>query len=133
MLKKKDFYERVAVRMESIKLKGVYNNIGEPIKKAKASARLAKQALQAAFEVIQRDLLSEQKIVVGDLATVMFVNRPARLGRNPRTGEKVQVPAKIAVKIRLSGRLKRSIIPQKKKTEKPVATITLTVPAPVSA
>lgn len=115
MLKKKDFYERVATRMEFIPLKGVYNNVGEPIKKARASARLARQTLQAAFEVIQRDLLAEQKITIGDIAVVKLINRQARLARNPRTGEQVQVPAKAALKIKPTNKLKKSILPAKKK------------------
>lgn len=36
-----------------------------------------------------------------DLAKITVVDRPARVGRNPQTGEPVQVPAKKALKIKL--------------------------------
>lgn len=131
MLKKKDFLERVAARMEYIQLHGVYNNLGEPIKKARSSARLVRQTLQAAFEVIQRDLLTEQKILVGDIAIVTLSNRKARIGRNPRTGEPVQIPAKTSMKAKVSRKLKRSILPQSSK--KKVAPVAAASPTPEPA
>jgi len=36
-----------------------------------------------------------------DLAKVKVVDRPARAGRNPKTGEPVQIPARKALKIKL--------------------------------
>jgi len=40
--------------------------------------------------------------------------RKARTGRNPATGEKIRIPAKTVVKMRLSKSCKDSIVPPKK-------------------
>jgi DNA-binding protein HU-beta len=44
------------------------------------------------------------------LGKLVKVDRKARVGRNPRTGEPVQVPAKIAVKFRLSKVAKDAVL-----------------------
>jgi DNA-binding protein HU-beta len=41
--------------------------------------------------------------------------RKARMGRNPATGEKIRIPAKTVVKMRLSKVCKDAVVPPKKK------------------
>ena len=36
--------------------------------------------------------------------------RPARVGRNPSTGEQIQIPAKTVVKARIAARLKDAVL-----------------------
>ncbi len=40
----------------------------------------------------------------------MLVNRAARLGRNPKTGETIQIPAKRVVKFRVAKAAKDAIL-----------------------
>jgi DNA-binding protein HU-beta len=43
------------------------------------------------------------------------VDRKARMGRNPATGEAIKIPAKKVVKFRVAKAAKDSIVPPKKK------------------
>ena len=49
------------------------------------------------------------------IGKLVLVNRKARWGRNPATGEKIKIPAKKVVKFRVSKACKDAIIPPKKK------------------
>jgi DNA-binding protein HU-beta len=44
----------------------------------------------------------------------VLVKRKARVGRNPATGEKINIPAKTVVKIRVAKAFKDAVIPPKK-------------------
>jgi DNA-binding protein HU-beta len=41
---------------------------------------------------------------------VVLVNRKARMGRNPQTGEPIKIPAKRVVRIRIAKSLKDAIL-----------------------
>ncbi|MDQ2979386.1 MAG: HU family DNA-binding protein, partial [Acidobacteriota bacterium] len=45
---------------------------------------------------------------------LVLVNRKARLGRNPATGEEIKIPAKRVVKFRVSKKAKDAILGSKK-------------------
>lgn len=47
------------------------------------------------------------------LGKLVLVNRKARLGRNPATGETIQIPAKKVVKFRVAKAAKDSILGKK--------------------
>ena len=47
------------------------------------------------------------------LGKLVLVNRKARQGRNPMTGETIQIPAKRVVKFRLAKSLKDSVLGKK--------------------
>ena len=44
------------------------------------------------------------------LGKLVLVNRAARLGRNPATGEQIQIPAKRVVKFRVAKQAKEAIL-----------------------
>ena len=48
--------------------------------------------------------------VVPGLGKLVLVQRQARMGRNPATGESIQIPAKTVVKFRLAKVCKDSVI-----------------------
>lgn len=48
------------------------------------------------------------------IGKLVLVNRKARMGRNPQTGETVKIPAKKVVKFRVAKACKDAIIPPKK-------------------
>ncbi len=49
------------------------------------------------------------------LGKLVLVNRKARMGRNPATGETIKIPAKKVVKFRVAKAAKDAIVPPKKK------------------
>ncbi|MDU4678914.1 MAG: HU family DNA-binding protein, partial [Cutibacterium granulosum] len=50
-----------------------------------------------------------EKVQLPGLFTAEAVERPARNGRNPRTGESMTIPAHKAVKISASSTLKKAV------------------------
>ena len=44
---------------------------------------------------------------------LVLVNRKARMGRNPATGEAIKIPAKTVVKARIAKQLKDAVLPRK--------------------
>jgi nucleoid DNA-binding protein len=66
----------------------------------------AKGFLQAALDGIIEELVREGRIKLGDFGTFEVKQRKARLGRNPRTGERIQIPASLYARFRPGRRLK---------------------------
>ena len=54
---------------------------------------------QAVEELVTKRLKGEGKIPLGGLGAVKLVDRKARIGRNPATGEQIKIPARTAIKI----------------------------------
>ena len=65
---------------------------------------------QAVEEVVTKRLKAEGKIPLGGLGAVKLVDRKARIGRNPATGEQIKIPAKTAVKLTVSKACKDAIL-----------------------
>ena len=63
---------------------------------SKAQVRAVFQAVE---ELVSKRLKSEGKIPLGGLGAVKLVDRKARIGRNPATGEQIKIPARTAIKI----------------------------------
>jgi DNA-binding protein HU-beta len=53
--------------------------------------------------------------VLPGIGRLVRVDRKARMGRNPATGESIKIPAKKVVKFRVSKAVKDAIVPPKKK------------------
>jgi DNA-binding protein HU-beta len=66
-------------------------------------SQLSKAQVRAVFtaveEVVTKRLKGEGKIPLGGLGAVKLVDRKARIGRNPATGEQIKIPARTAIKI----------------------------------
>ncbi len=66
------------------------------------------------FDELQR--LSEEQLnasgefTVPGMVKLVKQNRPARMGRNPATGEQIQIQAKTVVKARIPKQLKDSVL-----------------------
>ena len=69
----------------------------------------AKKALDATTAAIKDTLVSGDKIQLVGFGTFSVNERPAREGINPRTGEKIQIPASIKPKFRAGKALKEAI------------------------
>lgn len=67
-------------------------------------------AALAAFQDVLIDSLSKgESVKVTGLMSVERVERAARTGRNPRTGEEIQIPAGYGVKISAGSTLKKAV------------------------
>lgn len=73
---------------------------------------LAKKQVKALLDA-QAELAYKQAknaFTVAGLGKLVLVNRKARIGRNPQTGETIQIPAKRVVKFRVSKAAKDAIL-----------------------
>ncbi len=69
-----------------------------------------KKVLEAFTEVVVSTLKSEKKVKLPGLGVFAVKDRPARTGRNPMTGEQIQIPAKKVVKFRVAKDLKKAVL-----------------------
>ena len=60
----------------------------------------AKKALQAALEIITDAVKAGDKVSLIGFGTFSTSVRPARQGKNPRTGESITIPEKTLVKFK---------------------------------
>ena len=76
------------------------------------AAGLAKKEAGAAIEALVAWAYKNAKngFTVPGLGKLVLVNRKARLGRNPATGETIKIPAKRVVKFRVAKAAKDAIL-----------------------
>ena len=67
------------------------------------------KVLSAAFEKLVYDLSVEKSINIPGFGTFDVVNKKARRGRNPSTGEKMDIPAKKAARFKPGSVLKKAV------------------------
>jgi DNA-binding protein HU-beta len=82
---------------------------------AEAAQISKKQA--AGFLEAQANLAYKQaknSFTIPGIGKLVLVNRKARIGRNPATGEEIQIPAKKVVKFRVAKAAKDAILGPKK-------------------
>ncbi|WP_027587979.1 MULTISPECIES: HU family DNA-binding protein [Acidipropionibacterium] len=78
-------------------------------KQADLTEAQANEAVKALTDVVTAALAGGEKVQLPGLLTAESVERPARNGRNPRTGESMTIPAHKAVKISASSTLKKAV------------------------
>lgn len=82
----------------------------EFISKIEAKTEMGKKEIEtlmeAVFESIEETLIETGEVVLGKLGKIKTVERAARKGRNPQTGEEIDVAAKTAAKFSPSKQLK---------------------------
>lgn len=82
-------------------------------KKADLPMAQVEQVLDCLWAVIGEALKKGQSVQITGYATFSIVDRKARVGRNPHTGESIKIPPRQVVKISAGSKLKRSIQPKK--------------------
>ena len=82
------------------------NYIAEKTGLTKADAARSLEAMQ---EGITEGLKNEKKVTLTGFCTFTAVNKPAKEGRNPRTGETVKIPARVAVNVKAGSKLKEAL------------------------
>ena len=73
----------------------------------------AAAVLEDLVTMITKHLKKGDKIRIGGLGVLQVRKRPARMGRNPATGEAIKIPAKTVVKARIAKQLKDTVLPKK--------------------
>lgn len=79
------------------------------------SNKLAKDMLDALAGTALKEVKKTGVFVVPGLGKLVRVDRKARMGRNPATGEAISIPAKKVVKFRVAKAVKDAIVPPKGK------------------
>ena len=69
----------------------------------------ATRALEAMLEGVTKGLKEEGKVTLVGFGTFTAKKREARTGRNPQTGETVNIPARNAVTFKAGSQLKDSV------------------------
>ena len=67
------------------------------------------KALKQLFETIKTEVASGTKVDIAGFGSFQSGDRAARLGRNPKTGETVQIDAKKTVKFKASKAFKDAL------------------------
>lgn len=78
-------------------------------KKAHLTKRAARDAVDSTFGLIQDALNRGEKVIVSGFGTFLIRSRVARRGRNPQTGETIQIPQKKTPGFAAGKTLKRHI------------------------
>ena len=83
--------------------------IGKIASNAGLSKSDAAKSVDAVFSNIINSLKNGEDVRLVGFGTFIVVNRAATTGRNPRTGESIQIPAKKVPKFRAGKALKDSL------------------------
>lgn len=78
-------------------------------KKAHLTKRAAKDAVNSVFELIRDNLSRGEKTVITGFGTFLIRKRAARRGRNPQTGEVIQISSKRLPSFSAGKTIKRQI------------------------
>ena len=73
---------------------------------AEADKRQAKAFLEGFTRIVENEMRTEGDVPLAGLGKFKVVKRKARVGRNPATGEAIQIPAKTVVKFTVAKALK---------------------------
>lgn len=95
--------------------------MGKPMSKTAVIAHFAKKfdmkkkVAVAFFEELANLAYKEAKnsFTLPGIGKLVLVNRKARMGRNPKTGEAISIPAKTVVKFRVAKACKEAVLPKK--------------------
>ncbi len=69
----------------------------------------AEKALNAFMEAVTEALKRGEKVTLVGFGTFMIAQRAERVGRNPRTGEQIKIPARKVIKFKPGSKLEEAI------------------------
>lgn len=88
-------------------------NKAELVKAIAAKTSTKKEAAEFVdhlFETLVMTLKKKQPIAIAGFGTFKVRDRKARMGRNPKTGEAIKIPAKKKIVFRAAKQLKEAVI-----------------------
>jgi len=77
--------------------------------------KVARQFVEELAKTAIAEVKKNGMFVLPGIGRLVRVDRKARVGRNPATGESIKIPAKKVVKFRVAKAAKDAIVPPKKK------------------
>jgi nucleoid DNA-binding protein len=78
----------------------------EAVAKNTCTKKEAQDAVEGVFDAIRASLKKQDPVAISGFGTFKVKQTKARQGRNPKTGETIQIPAKKKVAFRASKELK---------------------------
>ena len=78
--------------------------------KAGLSKKDATGLVDAMVELAYKEVKSNGEFTIPGIGKLVKVNRKARMGRNPATGEEIKIPAKTVVKFRVAKAAKDAVL-----------------------
>ncbi|GGH62338.1 HU family DNA-binding protein [Rothia aerolata] len=83
--------------------------VAEVAEKAGTSQAAVNGVLDALFQVFESSVAKGEKITIPGWMAIERTDRAARTGRNPQTGETIQIPAGHGVKLTAGSKLKAAV------------------------
>ena len=83
--------------------------VAEVAEKAGTTQAAVNGVLDAMFQVFESSVSNGEKITIPGWMSVERTDRAARQGRNPQTGETIQIPAGHGVKLTAGSKLKAAV------------------------
>lgn len=83
--------------------------VAEVAEKAGTTQAAVNGVLDAMFQVFENSVSDGEKITIPGWMSVERTDRAARQGRNPQTGETIQIPAGHGVKLTAGSKLKAAV------------------------
>jgi len=78
------------------------------------TSKVAKQFVTSYADLAVKETKKNGVAILPGIGRLVRVDRKARMGRNPATGESIKIPAKKVVKFRVAKAVRDSIVPPKK-------------------
>jgi len=78
-------------------------------KEAHLTKKAAKEAVNSAFDSITAALKKGERVVISGFGTFVIRGRKARAGRNPKTGQTIQLPSMNTVGFIAAKGIKKSV------------------------
>ncbi len=72
-----------------------------------------KEIFEELSNLASREVKENGEFALPGFGKLVLSERKAREGRNPQTGESIQIPAKTSLKFRLSKAMKDTVLPRK--------------------
>jgi DNA-binding protein HU-beta len=88
----------------------VYNHFAEKTGMKRAQV---KEIFEELANLAMSEVKSNGEFVVPGFGKLVLSERKAREGRNPQTGDTIQIPAKTTLKFRVGKGMKDSVVPKK--------------------
>lgn len=83
--------------------------IEQMVSDTKMSKTACKRALEAFIKAVERSLKKKESVALAGFGTFDVAKRKARVGVNPVTGQKMNIPAKKVPKFRAGKKLKELV------------------------
>ena len=87
--------------------------VAEVAEKSGKSQATVNAVLDAVFQVFESSVSKGEKITIPGWMAIERTDRAARTGRNPQTGETIQIPAGNGVKLTAGSKLKAAVAKKK--------------------